>query len=175
VHVSCLLTSVRVANRHTCAMFSGVPLRSRVGYLAAISAVDSPVGTVNCPWLVDVERGQRVNLSVHGSGLWSSALTRYGSESPGGDTQPDCLLRLVIDDDNKTVSFPVCAHINGLVRTYFLNLNYMPKTIHNTLSKGMWILNIKTIILLANAVQTFLHNINNHINYALARTHVAIK
>ena len=95
--------AVRVANRHTCAMFGGVPLRSRVGYLAVISAVESMVGTVECPWFVDIDQGQRVNFSVHGTGWNADADTA---------SSVDCPLRLVVHDDNKTVVLPVCPDVS---------------------------------------------------------------
>jgi hypothetical protein len=98
-----IIAVVRVANRHTCAMFGGVPLRSRVGYLAAISAVDSMVGTSECPWFIDIDQGQRVNLSIHGT-AWNTV----------GDitSTVDCPLRLVVHDDNKTTVLLVCPDVS---------------------------------------------------------------
>ena len=80
------LVTVRVANKHTCTMFGGVPLRSmsgylaakycdgRVyvclsvrsmsGYLAAFSAAESPVGSTECPWLLDIRPGQHADSIV---------------------------------------------------------------------------------------------------------------
>ena len=58
------LVTVRVANKHTCTMFGGVPLRSMSGYLAAFSAAESPVGSTECPWLLDIRPGQHADSIV---------------------------------------------------------------------------------------------------------------
>jgi len=89
---------VKVANEHTCTMFGGVPLRSMSGYLAAYSASESAVGSVDCPWLLDVQPGQHVNVTVYG-GLTPSD-NQLGSY---------CLVALVIHDDNRTTLLPGCT------------------------------------------------------------------
>jgi len=95
---------VKVANQHTCTMFGGVPLRSMSGYLAAYSATESSVGRVECPWLLDIQRGQHVNVTVYG-GL-SPTHSQLGSF---------CLVALVIHDDNKTTLLPGCTPIRFIV------------------------------------------------------------
>jgi len=81
-------------------MFGGVPLRSMTGYLAAFSASQSTVGTVECPWILDIHPGQHVNISVYG-GL-SPSHSQIGSL---------CLIALVIRDDNKTTLLPGCTPV----------------------------------------------------------------
>ena len=93
--------TVKVANKHTCTMFGGVPLRSMSGYLAAISAAESSVGSADCPWLLDIQPGQHVNITVYG-GLGQSTHGQFGSY---------CLVALVIHDDNKTTLLPGCTQI----------------------------------------------------------------
>jgi len=86
-------------------MFGGVPLRSMSGYLAAISASESSVGSVECPWLLDIHAGQHVNISVYG-GL---------SPSHGQHGSSFCLVALVIHDDNKTTLLPGCTPIRFII------------------------------------------------------------
>jgi len=79
-------------------MFGGVPLRSMIGYLAAFSASETFVGSVECPWLLDLQPGQHVNISVYGG--FSPSHNQLGSF---------CLIALVIQDDNKTTLLPGCT------------------------------------------------------------------
>ena len=102
----CVVVTVKVANKHTCTMFGGVPLRSMSGYLAAISASESSVGSVDCPWLLDVPPGQHVNISVVYGGL---------SPSQGQHGSSFCLVALVIHDDNKTTLLPGCTPIRQVI------------------------------------------------------------
>jgi len=97
-HLWYMVLTVKVANKHTCTMFGGVPLRSMSGYLAAITASKSSVGSVECPWLLDIQPGQHVNITVYG-GL-SPSHSQLGSY---------CLVALVIQDDNKTTLLPGCT------------------------------------------------------------------
>ena len=104
--------TVKVANKHTCTMFGGVPLRSMSGYLAAFSATESSVGSVECPWLLDIHPGQRVNITVYG-GL-SPSHNQLGSY---------CLIALVIHDDNKTTLLPGCTTIRLITSVEWLELS----------------------------------------------------
>jgi len=90
-------------------MFGGVPLRSMSGYLAAISATESSVGSSECPWLLDIQHGQHVNISVYG-GL-SPTHNQFGSY---------CLVALVIHDDNKTTLLPGCTPIRSPALSFHL-------------------------------------------------------
>jgi len=83
-------------------MFGGVPLRSMTGYLASYSATESSVGSADCPWLLDIQPGQHVNVSVYG-GLGPSH-NQFGSY---------CLVALVIQDDNRTTLLPGCTPVRS--------------------------------------------------------------
>jgi len=96
--------AVRVANKHTCTMFGGVPLRSMSGYLAAFSAAESPVGSVDCPWLLDIQPGQHVNITVYG-----------GLTLPHNQLGSYCLVALVVHDDNKTSLLPGCTQLRSVI------------------------------------------------------------
>lgn len=58
---------MNTGNEHTCQMFNGIPISMKSGYLAAVSSMESHVGTADCPWLLDIYPGQVVNFTFDGA------------------------------------------------------------------------------------------------------------
>ena len=64
--------TVKVGNKHSCAVYGGQPVRTDVGFLplslsglpGATSTAGTAVGSVSCPWMIQMHRGQRVNISL---------------------------------------------------------------------------------------------------------------
>jgi len=67
----CVCT-VKVGNKHSCAVYGGQPVRTDVGFLplsltglsGMTSTSGTAVGSVSCPWMIQMHRGQRVNLTL---------------------------------------------------------------------------------------------------------------
>jgi len=63
--------TVKVGNKHSCAVYGGQPVRTDVGFLPlsltgpsrSTSASGTAVGSASCPWMIQMHRGQRVNLT----------------------------------------------------------------------------------------------------------------
>jgi len=61
-----------VGNKHSCAVYGGQPVRTDLGFLplslnsksGTASMAATAVGGVNCPWMIQMHRGQRVNLTL---------------------------------------------------------------------------------------------------------------
>jgi len=68
----CVCMAVKVGNQHSCAVYGGQPVRTDVGFLPlslsaasrASSTSGTIVGSVSCPWMIQMHRGQRVNLTL---------------------------------------------------------------------------------------------------------------
>lgn len=64
--------TVKVGNKHSCAVYGGQPVRTDVGFLplslsglpGATSTTGTAVGSVSCPWMIQMHRGQRVNITL---------------------------------------------------------------------------------------------------------------
>lgn len=101
--VSCL--SVRMGNSHTCVMFGGLPLNSEDGYLASIMTRDSPVGSSDCPWIVEAQPGQVVNLTG-----WAFDLASFdrGRQSVSSEPCSSGRAKVNVEDENRTLILSSC-------------------------------------------------------------------
>jgi hypothetical protein len=71
---NCFICTVRHGNKHSCAVYGGQPIRSDSGFLpimwpasnnaAGLAGGSSMVGSALCPWMLQVHRGQKINLTI---------------------------------------------------------------------------------------------------------------
>ena len=82
------LVTVKVGNEHSCAVYGGQPVRTDVGFLplsligpsGMTSTPGTAVGSVSCPWMMQMHPGQRINLTLmnFNQQVWCPTL-RFGS------------------------------------------------------------------------------------------------
>ena len=69
---ACLLdVAVKHGNKHSCAVYGGQPVRADGGYLPITVSThgtgvvaNSVIGGPGCPWILQVHKGQAINLTI---------------------------------------------------------------------------------------------------------------
>jgi len=63
--------AVKHCNKHSCALYGGQPVRADNGYLPVILSTvhsglvaNSLIGGATCPWIIQVHKGQAINLTI---------------------------------------------------------------------------------------------------------------
>ncbi len=60
----CDFFSVAAAHRHDCQSSKFLKLTSQVDYISSVMAEEYGLGSVHCPWIIQVTEGQRINLTL---------------------------------------------------------------------------------------------------------------
>lgn len=82
----------------------------QVGFFSSLTAVESHIGVQSCPWIIHVESGRRVNITLYN--LVDRSTANFAS--PRGLLRPvlsgrDCgAWTVVIREGNQTTELPVC-------------------------------------------------------------------
>lgn len=88
-------------------MFGGLLLSSlEGGYLASATALDSPVGSADCPWIIEGQPGQFINLTG-----WSFDLTSFDRRQSAAEpcsTLAAGRSKVTVEDGNRTLSMTSC-------------------------------------------------------------------
>ena len=101
------LIVVSSTTRAVCSMCNyGVKLSASTGKIASIVAEETGCGTPDCPWIIEVSAGQRVNIS-----LVDFALARNdGSTFTGSMTGTSgCRVYATVKEESVGKSFTVCG------------------------------------------------------------------
>ena len=83
---------------HTCHAYTPVKLKQGSGYIASVVTEEEGFGTNYCPWLIKVDRGQRVNLT-----LFDFSILSYPQDSP------ICQVYATIKENTQTRDVTVCG------------------------------------------------------------------
>lgn len=144
------MTTVVAGNRHSCTLFGGQPLKATSGYLTSSShPAQMVVGTQNCPWLIRVQPGQKVNLTLFsfyiperdgvglpeggGSTAWGGAdgdVTVRNSHQHLSRCLPQ---RLVVQERNGTLDVAVCSERRRERQVYSSETNEVNVYVHTEL------------------------------------------
>jgi hypothetical protein len=97
---------VTATSRRSCP----VAVAQQVGYLSSLTAVESSIGVQSCPWIIHLEAGRRVNVSLYNlfdrstSGLSASR----GRPRPASSVRDCADWTVIIREGNQTTDVPVC-------------------------------------------------------------------
>ena len=58
------LFAVASAHRHDCQSSKFLKLTSQGNYISSVMAEEYGLGSVHCPWIIQVSEGQRINLTL---------------------------------------------------------------------------------------------------------------
>lgn len=75
--------SVTPGSRTECKRHQRVKASGSVGYIASLDTVENNYGSADCPWRIEVSKGQRVNLT-----LYNFARGRHADVSEADGTPP---------------------------------------------------------------------------------------
>jgi len=78
------------------------------GYISSLTSLESLVGTADCPWLLEVLPGQRINLTGF-SFDWATVGGANSDWATVGGASSDCLYGLSVQELNTTTLIPMCA------------------------------------------------------------------
>jgi len=111
---------VQTGSTQACALFGGLPLPPEPpGFLASLTAVETGVGSIHCPWVIEAQSGQKVNITLYSFSA-STLDQRMGRQSPASSTGllhhasglglglDNCDWTVVLQEVNKTVQLSGC-------------------------------------------------------------------
>ena len=134
------MSSVRSGNKQACAIFGGQPVSPDTpGFLASVTAAETGVGMSTCPWLIEAQSGQKVNLTLFSFG---SAVGDHRTTGITGVTGCDWTI-VVKEDSNVTVQLPGCSGLsreklvytsrgNGVVQVHLQTIRNGPVDVRGT-------------------------------------------
>ena len=60
-----LTFAVAFGQRRDCQYSNHLKLTSQTGYVSSVMAEEHGLGTVHCPWIIQVKEGQRINITLY--------------------------------------------------------------------------------------------------------------
>lgn len=103
LRLSLRLSSVQSGSPQFCATQGGFSFDSQTsGFLSSVTAVDTSIGLSQCPWLIEVKKGQRINLTLYS---FSTVL----DPQMMGRRPSECEWTVVVQEGNLTVQLPGCS------------------------------------------------------------------
>jgi hypothetical protein len=87
-----------------------VAVSQQVGFLSSLTAVESSIGVQLCPWIIHVEAGRRVNITLYNLADRSTAVfaATRGLSRPMSSGRDCGDWTVVIREGNQTTELPVC-------------------------------------------------------------------
>ena len=79
------------------------------GYLASATPVEDGIGTRQCPWILEVSSGQRINLTLYAFGTAQRHLEH--ADAVSGEPVDECGSDVIITDSGRTRSISACGQL----------------------------------------------------------------
>ena len=98
---------MQTTTRKVCIIRGGFKVSGSMGYLASSTPIEEGVGTIQCPWIIQVHSGQRINITLYAFGTDQ----HYMEGQETHDTLDNCGSDIIISDSGRKRRLSACVQL----------------------------------------------------------------
>ncbi len=117
-------------HRRECLNKKHILLTSQTGYIASSVSDVTGHGTSNCPWVIEVHKGQKINVTLMDFGLWQR------QQNEDGTSSLYCHKYAMIQEGDQRQQTTICASNERQKMVYLSKGNKLTITIARSMGDG---------------------------------------